>query len=227
LREANSIQVGRQAEASRDESVAQTEAERRDALQAAARRSFESISNALRQTILEAATAARAGSNPRKGGWTLELGAATLSVSEIRNTSREPWRWEAPAFDVIAHASITLATPQNRYGYSGRSHSLWFCDAITEGRYQWYETAFMTSPLLARSSTQAPFALDPGEAAAKALWNGMAEYQLAWPFEPLIVGSLDEFIDRWACWLAVAAEGSMQHPSTLPERQPTNNFRRR
>ena len=76
------------------------------------------------------------------------------------------------------------------------------------------------------SRNEAPFALDPGEAAAKALLNGMAEYQMAWPFVPLTVGELEEFNDRWASWFATAAAGGLQHPSTLPERQPINNFRK-
>lgn len=53
----------------------------------------------------------------------------------------------------------------------------------------------------------------------------MAEYQAAWPFTPLVIGELDEFIDRWAAWLAQASTGGLQHPSTMPER-PSNNWRR-
>lgn len=226
LRDANSVHVEEQAMAARVQSVDQTEAERRSGLEDAARRSFAIITDELREVILEAASAARANSSKRRDGWSLELGAAKLSVSEARSTPQSPWQWDAPAFDVIAHARISVAIPQTRYDYTGRSHSLWFCDAFTEGEYQWFETAFMTSPLMPTSRNEAPFALDPGEAAAKALWNGMAEYQMAWPFVPLTVGELEEFIDRWASWFATAAEGAMQHPSTLPERQPTNSFRR-
>ena len=175
---------------------------------------------------LDAASAARANSTKGRDRWSLELGAAKLSVSEPRSTPQSPWQWDAPAFDVIVHARISLTIPQTCNGYTGRSLSLWFCDPFAAGQYQWFEAAFMTSLLMRTSRNEAPFALDPGEAAAKALLNGMAEYEMAWPFVPLTVGELEEFNDRWASWFATAAAGGLQHPSTLPERQPINNFRK-
>jgi hypothetical protein len=102
---------------------------------------------------------------------------------------------------------------------------VWFCDAETAGEYAWYETALMVSPLIPRRGRQNPFALAPGEAAAKALWTGMAEYQVAWPFTRLSLEALDEFIDRWAGWFADAAAGRLTHPSTMPERQAHGTWR--
>lgn len=224
LRDANNAEVGRQAEQSRQASIAQTETERRADLLMAARRSFEQIAVGLGGSITDAASAARI-ARGRGSAWTIELGSASLVLTDPSATGAEPWHWEAPAFEVVAHASLTLKIPQNYYGYTGRAHSLWFCDPLEAGAFAWFEVAFMTSPLIGRSSTTDPFALDPGEAAAKALWNGMAEYQAAWPFTPLVIGELDEFIDRWAAWLAQASTGGLQHPSTMPER-PSNNWRR-
>ena len=146
-------------------------------------------------------------------------------MNDFSATPSDPWQWEPPAFEVIAHASLALTTPENHYGYDGRSHSLWFCDAVEKGSYRWYETAFMFGAFSQRGSKRDPFRLDPGIEAAKALWNGMAEFQSAWPFTPLTVGELDEFIDRWAAWLAEASTGGLQHPSSMPER-PSNNWRR-
>lgn len=122
---------------------------------------------------------------------------------------------------MIAYAQLVLRMPSNR-GYEGRSHSLWFCDAADAGRFGWFETAFMHMPLMARSSSVEPFALDPGEAAAKAIGNGMNEFQVAWPFTPLQLGALDDFIDRWANWLADASEGRLRRPSSMPERHPVD-----
>ncbi len=73
---------------------------------------------------------------------------------------------------------------------------------------------------------QDPFALLPGEASAKALWSGMAEYQVAWPFTRLVVGELDEFVDRWLGWFAAAVQGALHRPSTMPERRPEGSWRR-
>jgi eukaryotic-like serine/threonine-protein kinase len=46
----------------------------------------------------------------------------------------------------------------------------------------------------------------------------MAGHQVAWPFTPLVVGDLNEFIDRWAGWFAAAAQGTLHAPSLMPER---------
>jgi serine/threonine-protein kinase len=71
----------------------------------------------------------------------------------------------------------------------------------------------------------APFALNPGEDAAKALGSGLNQHQVAWPFMVVTIGDLDEFISRWAGWFADAAQGQLNHPSTMPERQPQGSWR--
>ncbi len=83
----------------------------------------------------------------------------------------------------------------------------------------------MVSPLIARQGRQDPFALDPGEEAAKAVWSGMAEWQAAWPFTVISVGDLSDFIGRWAGWFADASQGQLNRPSTMPERQPQGSWR--
>ncbi|MPY58650.1 hypothetical protein FNH08_16210 [Streptomyces spongiae] len=50
---------------------------------------------------------------------------------------------------------------------------------------------------------------------------------VAWPFTPLVLGDLDEFIERWAAWLAPAANGRLAHPSHMPERNPRGSWRPR
>ena len=226
LQEANRDQIRRQGDASRKQSEARTEAERRSALVAAARRSFSRISVALQNAIADAAPAA-AVSTYRNDGWTIRLNQAELTLSEPSPHQQGAWGgWNPPHFDVICTASLDLKTSSNRYDYDGRSHSLWFGDIQQSGDYRWFETAFMISALIAMRSRQNPFALEPGEESAKAVWNGMAEYQVAWPFTPLIVGELEEFIDRWAGWFADAAEGRLNHPSMMPERNPEGSWRR-
>jgi serine/threonine-protein kinase len=127
---------------------------------------------------------------------------------------------------VIAFAVVTIVIPADRFGYEGRSHSLYFCDARTQGEYGWFETAFMVSPLMARVSSQDPFALPPGEPAAKALSMAMTEYQVAWPFTELIAGETEEFVDRWVGWFAAGVEGRLARPSTMPERRADGSWRR-
>ncbi|TDO29483.1 serine/threonine-protein kinase [Kribbella sp. VKM Ac-2527] len=226
LEDANRAEVHRKGGASREQSEARTEAERRAALGDAAQRSFERISSELREAIVSAAPSATS-SVSRGGSWSLRLGHAELRLSSITRHSPDEWGgWDPPAFDVVSHASLNLRIPTNQYEYEGRSHSLWFGDIQQAGSYAWFETAFMISPMIPRRGRQNPFALDPGEEAAKAVWSGMAEFQTAWPFTPLIVGDLGEFVDRWAGWFADAADGRLNHPGSMPERQPVGSWRR-
>jgi serine/threonine-protein kinase len=132
--------------------------------------------------------------------------------------------WTGP-FRVVADAFVSVEQSRNSSGYEGRVHSLWFCDAHEAGRFAWYETAFMDSPLLGVSQPHSPYALVPGNASG-ALSNVMGTKQLAWPFEELDRGDLTEFVDRWLGWFADASERAMQYPSTMPEKPTGNSYRR-
>lgn len=175
LQEANRAEAIRLGESSRLESAAQSEGERRSGLLQAATSSWTRIADTLKDTLTNAAPTA-AIRPKRDGGWTMTLKDAELEFTEPSQTTQSPWgTWKLPAFDVIAHAAIGLRIPPGRNEYEGRVHSLWYCDAQHEGRYQWFETAFMVSPLIPKRGRRDPFAIDPSEDAAKALWNGMAE----------------------------------------------------
>jgi eukaryotic-like serine/threonine-protein kinase len=224
LQEANRAEVARRSEASRKQSAALTAAERRSSLFEAAKRSFERISSELREAISSAAPSAQ--TSAIEGRWSIKLNQATLSMSQAIQRSGLWGGWEPPAFDIIASAELNLRIPTDRTQWEGRSHSLWFGDVIAPDNYGWFEAAFMYSPFVQQRGRQNPFALDPGEEAAKALWSGMAEFQLAWPFTPLVVGELDDLINRWASWFAEAAEGRLGHPSSMPERSTQGSWRR-
>lgn len=226
LEEANRAEAVRRGESGRRESQFRSEGERRAGLLAAATKGLTRIQDTLREAIILAAPAARIVMK-RDGGWTIRLNTAELEIASSTATGTNAWgSWTPPAFDVIAHATVGITIPADHYQYEGRAHSLWYCDAQEAGRYQWFETAFMVQPLIAQRGRQDPFPLNPGEASAKALWNGVAEWQVAWPFTALIVGDLDEFVDRWASWFADAAEGRLSHPSSMPERSPQGSWRR-
>jgi serine/threonine-protein kinase len=184
LAEANRAQVARRSDAARRESEARTESERRQALFDSAQRSFEALSQSLLNPIHGAAPAASL--SDRHGDRRLALGHAALTLSLPRSWPAGPWQGGPPPFDVIAVASLDLRIPADQFGYEGRSHSLWFGNVQSEDHYAWYETAFMISVLMQRQGKQDPFALDPGEEAARALGSGMADFQLAWPFTPLV-----------------------------------------
>ncbi|WP_406368957.1 serine/threonine protein kinase [Streptomyces sp. NBC_00647] len=227
LAEANQGAVARRAEADRRASAHATEADRRKALFEAAMASFSFIAEA----FLTALTTAAPSGEVRKGdqgGWTVRINDAQLTLSGPRETASEVWgTTSAPApFDVIASATLSLKVPTNHHGYDGRSHSLWYADAQTTDQYQWFETAFMDTPLRPVRGTTEPFALDPHHESRTAVSPTIGMQQVAWPFIPLAIGELDEFIGRWAAWLAQAANGRLAHPSQMPERNPHGSWRR-
>jgi serine/threonine-protein kinase len=225
LQDAHRADVARRAEADRRKAEEQTAEERRTELYEAAARSVVGITAALLDAIEHAAPSARVKATDRGHGWTAELGDAVLAYSGVTEVRSDPWKWQPPAFEVIAAASLSLRVPADRRGYQGRSHSLWYCDAQEAGHYQWFETAFMVSPLMQRAVRENPFSLAPGEKAAKALWRGMSEYQVAWPFTRLELGNLDDWIDRWAVWLSEASDGRLHSPSRMPEHDTKGTWR--
>ena len=226
LAQANRAEVSRRTQADVQASQAQSEAARRTALAQSAAVGYQRITSALREAIAGAAPAATLGRFG--GGWTLRLNDAELSMPGMQSTPINPWGggWQS-AVVVIAHARVDLKIPPGRMEYEGRSHSLWFCDYDENGRFAWYETAFMVQALIPKRGRQDPFALDPGPDAAQAVMPAMGSYQIAWPFTELVIGELDEFIDRWAGWFADAAQGQLRHPTMMPERPSPGSWRQR
>ena len=225
LQAANQAEIERRAAQDQAASVATTAAERRGLLLRDAERAYEQIIGELEAAIVAAAPAASV-SDTRTGGRAIELGNARLTLGPAERVGPDPWDWATPPFEVVACSEVNLRIPRSRTEYEGRSHSLWFCDAQVEGEFAWFETAFMVSPMIPQRGVQDPFALSPGEEAGKAVWLGMAERQVAWPFTRLVVGDLEEFIDRWASWLAQAANGQLGRPSTMPERRADGSWRK-
>jgi serine/threonine-protein kinase len=226
LQQASRAEGARRSDASRQASIQQSEAERRQDLKRAAERSMQQIATAVSKTIDQAAPMANLSTGPSTG-WTASLNQAELRLAPHSSTRAEPWGVSpAPAFEVVSHSTMSIQIPQNRYGYNGRSHALWFCDAQEAGRFQWFETAFMISPLVRQLNPQDPFALDPGEEASRALGPGPAYVQVAWPLTALTVGDLEEFISRWLGWFGDAAQGQLSRPTAMPERDPQGSWRR-
>jgi serine/threonine protein kinase len=222
LGEVHLQEVVRRSEGERLASEKRSMAEVRKDLFRAGSAMLKSVQEELIQAILEAAPSATQGRSGKRNGATINLGAAQLELVPVFETPASPWEWEAPKFDVVVHSGIIVRIPRDRYEFEGRSHSLWYCDAFEVGRFEWVETAFMMMPLSSRTTTMRPFMADPGMVSAKALWNGMSEYQLAWPIERL---DSEGFIDRWANWLGDAAQGRLQAPSTMPERPTPRSWR--
>ena len=225
LQQANAIAVQRQSEIARQESVAKSEAKRRQELLKGANRSLSRVVDLLSDQILSNAPASEQSDSDQQLSWTLN--EATLSLAQIQLVSQKNDAGViGPPFDIISYTYISILVEPERHGYKGRSHSLWYCDAQEVGVFRWYETAFMINPFnLVGQLPFVPVALDPGGEAYGALYPGTTLHQVAWPFTSIDQGDEDAFIERWIEWFAEAAQGLLRHPSHMPERNPQGSWR--
>src|SRR5947209_10222036 len=188
--------VANQAQAGASASAQQSTEERRRGLLRIAQQSLGLILEGLVERIREAAPAATVTRSPNL---VVQLGNGMLSVNSIQPA---PPRCLAAfggpsAFDVIAYTTIAVQKPRDRFGYEGRSHSLWFCDAHDEGVYRWFEMAFMIYGMTRAHVSIDPFAIDPtDEDAAGAFWSGISVRQVAWEPVPFDQGNEEQFIER-------------------------------
>jgi eukaryotic-like serine/threonine-protein kinase len=226
LQQANHANVMRFGEMSRQESVRQSVTERRKAMADAANQGLSRIGDLLRDMILTYAPSA-SGSVGLPIGWTILLDKAELHLDPPKAAPANPWGEQPLAIEVIAFSTLSLKIPAaGRDDYQGRSHSLWYCDAQQAGEFHWYETAFMPHPMKQFVAYQEPFALNPNSDSGAALRAGASfNAQVAWPFTLLDVGDPDEFIGRWAGWLAEASQGQLRRPPIMPERDVQGSWR--
>ena len=222
LQRANAVIVKQKAEESRQMSIAKTEEARRIELSQVAERSLVRIVDLLNEYIMINAP------NADQSVWSWSLNNAKLKIESNERTGA-PWRVgnQSLPFDVVSFSKITIDIPRDRFGFEGRSHSLWFCDAQKAGVFRWYETAFMYCPLRRISSAHNPFALDPEESASEALSTvSGTTFQAAWPFTSIDQGNEREFIEQWIGWFADAASGRLYSPNRMPEKEPDGSWRR-
>jgi eukaryotic-like serine/threonine-protein kinase len=217
LQVANQVIVNKQAGVQADASAQQSTAEQRKGLFVVAQQSLEIIRERFIEDVLNAASAASVSKAPYL---LVHLGDAQLSIDSIQPTPPNclvDFNGQL-IFDVIAHTSITVHKPRDQFGYEGRSHSLWFCDAHDEGVFRWFETAFMVGVFIPLRSVVNPFALPPTDKKAMhAFSSGMSERQIAWEPLPFDQGNEDQFIERWLEWFAGAVNGALHNPSQMPE----------
>jgi serine/threonine-protein kinase len=225
LKEANRSESSRIAAAARRDSQASTEGERRAELFVAASQSLRTLCNMFIDTVGTAAPESESRAQ-LDGPWAIKLGGAELRIFSPQEHAPRQVADQRIPFDVVAFTDVELSMPPDHYGYAGRSHALWFCDAQEAGSYAWFETAFMLQPLMAQQSNRDPFSLKPGPEAGGAVGAGLNTYQVAWPFTKLDDASLEDFINRWAGWFADAADGRLHRPNTMPEGEPGGSWRR-
>lgn len=218
----NSREVAKQAREQAEAVQQDTEKARRHDLFQTAKHAFEVIPETFLEVILDQAPTAKVERNVSGAmEFVASLGEAKLGISH----ANEAGSWSGP-FEVAAAATIVVNVSRDSSGWQGRAHSLWFCDAQEKGRFAWYETAFMSSPLSGASSAVEPFSLTPAEASV-AFSGVTGTTQVAWPVEEIDRSDLSDIVDRWIGWFADAASGLLRRPSLMPERSAQGSWRRR
>lgn len=219
LHQASQIAVRRRAEEERKRSIERSDEELRNELRETANQSLSMIISMV-QEKLDDIPEVRI--RKHHDGIECSLSEAKL-VIDRRIDRRARWmdystEFRDRAFEVIDCAIVGVAFPPDQYGYEGRSHSLWFCDAIERNVFRWYETAFMTHPFSRKMTPLDPFAMFPDNDALLALEPVGHTHEIAWPFTPIDQGDEIVFLERWVDWFAAAAQGALSRPSHMPER---------
>ena len=215
LQQANARVVEQQTEQLRQQSAERAAAALRQELCGVAHQALDGILDLLDEQVIDNAPAVQVFTGASKRGWTLN--EVTLRVDPVK-MAKGPAEANMP-FEVIAYTAVRVVKPADRRGYTGRSHSLWYCDAKEPGVFRWYETAFWT--LTGNDRGEAPFAMPPeGRNVELALSPAMHTYAAAWPFTPIDQGVEENFAEQWIQWFAQAANGELHYPSRLPEKEP-------
>jgi hypothetical protein len=154
-----------------------------------------------------------ASSSKQAGDMVVTLGAGTLAISVGRGYI-EPGAFANSGWDVLAGGRITLK--QEGTSYRGRSASLWFTNLGAGETLRWYEVQYMRT-FSPETRWDYPFALDELPEADLAASNIMHVYQHAARPMPIEDEDFTAFCDRWMAKLALAAEGRLTTPGTLPE----------
>lgn len=224
LAQVNEQEVQRLSDQQAAQHARDSEERRRDQLFVAGAQVFDSFSQPLLEAIEDDAPTARIERGARRES---KLFVATLN--DARFGLSRPQRtlaWNGP-FEVVGESTIAVnLAAKNAFGWVGRAHSLWYCDAKEEGRFAWYEMAFMDSPFKAGNPSVEPYSNSPVDA-EKAFMGVIGTAQVAWPVQELDLDDPSELLDRWLGWFADAAMGRLGRPSTMPERSPQGSWRRR
>lgn len=202
-----------QAKADQENQKAASEAQTRSQLADVGRKILgDIVDNLLSRIVNEAPNAERRGYSASLGHGKLEV-----SIAGTRGHSSKPpapqGAFQHSKWDVIAVEEIVIRQQPPQYQWSA---ALWYCRLPATTEYRWYEASYFSAH---RAEQVAPYSLagsphDADLAAAPI----MHLYQLA--FGPIAIDdeNEDDFIERWAALLGLAAQGKLRHPRGLPLR---------
>lgn len=204
LGEAQSALITERAAAEAAAAAARTEAQRRAGLFAAAKTGYEAIIADLVEFVTDSAPDTRV-AHPN-GGIFLSLMTGELRISALEAALPSP----AGDYDIVAAGSVVVATQG-----ASRGHSLFFANFDDAHHFGWYEMGFMQGMGADFANEPRAFSAQDGlkVLSSRAFGGG----QLGWGMQTLDPGSPDDFIQRWAQWFGLAAQGKFPRMSSLPD----------
>ncbi len=206
-----------------------TEAEER---RAAARSALEALDGIMQNFVQNMESAANA-KVERETELRIRLGDAAL-VYRPEFPLLEPDFYafrRAKDWDLLAGAFIGV---QQLYGWvsdgkTTRSANLWFGRLTPNSDYRWWEVGFYYSPSTPEQNRKDSFGHpQPEPWGATATWDyqfrseslgafGWGYFRLAYNPRPIDGDAFDEFCERWADWLALAALNQLPDAKDFPE----------
>lgn len=191
----------------------------REAMSAEAQKMLEEIVQRLFSGIEKAAPSARRHpvQNRREATERIDLGAAILQIQRL--SKPEAVALLVAEWNIITMGTIDLTTTGTRS--HRRSASLLYADAGSG--FRWYEVAFFSSRLAPSGSSvgiterdDEPRAIADSRDLKEAFSPGIGSLQIAYGPLPIDDEDYAVFEKRWRKWFALAAEGRLSRPRTLP-----------
>ena len=229
LAQANRVEVQRRAAADAARSAERHQEERRERLHEDAVRMFATIEEGLLEGIADHAPAAAVlqDSNSRNfenqaavKAFIVELLQGRLSLDKPRPSTATA---DSLPFTVISESVIAVQQQTGVMGWSGRSSSLWFCNALEQDHFSWFEVAFMETQR-GGQTTVVPFSMQAAHNgdAFKSMVIGPA--RVARDFEELERANVPTFVNRWLGWFAEATSSELQRPLMFPEGRVRSDY---
>lgn len=203
LGEAQSALLTERATAEAAAAAARTEAQRRAGLVAAANTGYEAIVADLVDFVTDSAPDTQV--SHQNGGVLLSLMKGELRVSTLEAVAPS-----SGTYDVVAASSVMVVTQG-----ASRGHSLFYADFDEARHFGWYEMGFMQG--MGADFAHEPRALSGQDGLEVLSGRAFGGGQLGWGMRPLDPGAPDDFIQRWAQWFGLAAQGKFPRVSSLPD----------
>jgi eukaryotic-like serine/threonine-protein kinase len=201
LHEANMAEIIRVDRKARQAQEERERTERHAKLLRLAVEQWQKLSDTLRLAILDNASQCELVRDNNQG-WKVRLSGASLHFNTLRE--RSSFNNKLP-FEVIAYCEVGVdgGSEPTRF-----THSLWFCNEHAGSHYAWHEVAFITTDPPVDSPI--PFATEPDSHVARSALCDQPyprSHAMAFPFTPIDVGDIDDFVSRWATFFGSTAQG--------------------